>query len=85
MVNSPDAGILTAHWGTDFTSWPSGEDRGGDESKELIRRDLLLALDALFERYDFDTPDDTRVVESGDTYWDGFIDDFLGIFSELAA
>ena len=84
-ANSADAAILAADWDTDFTSWPLGEDRVGDESKESIRRDLQVALDALFARYDLDAADDSGAAEWEDGYWDQFIDDFLGIFSDLAA
>jgi hypothetical protein len=29
--------------------------------------------------------DESRAVEREDDYWNGFIDDFLGIYNELAA
>ncbi|MCX7424219.1 MAG: hypothetical protein NTW96_01060, partial [Planctomycetia bacterium] len=85
MANTPDAAIFAYHWGTDFTTWPSEQEKSGGGSKRSASRDLELALDALFERYDFGTPDESRPVEREDNYWNGFIDDFLGIYSEVAA
>ena len=79
-----DLGILGQNWHEyDFTSWPTPGERGG-ESIELIRRDLQLALDALYERYGLDPSAETPAAEYGDAYWDDFLDDLFDVFSKFA-
>jgi hypothetical protein len=85
-VDGTDLSIFAVGWysGADYWAPPEQEKSGGG-SKRSASGDLELALDALLERYDFGTPDESRPVEREDNYWNGFIDDFLGIYSELAA
>ena len=84
-VDLSDLSVLGLHWSPpDFRTWPSGEQRGS-RSTALSQITFQLALDAILERYGVEMLEESATAELRDDFWDGFIDDFVNIFSELAA